>query len=579
MSANFRRAQALSAIAAVAAGGKPDDLESELVDFKEEAGTVDRTGARVGISPQHEPAAQALAGEVGCVANTESGGVLVVGVNDRAAGPAAFVGTYLDVEWLRRRIHALTQPSLSIDEIEIVYEHGARLYLINVAPALEEIRVGTKLRTRFGKDCVELTGDQAREFLESRRGYDWSAEPSGMRLSSATKEALESARTHYRAARGTAPPSDQELARRMGVTLGSPDDADPELNRAGALLLCPFEPNVEQLRVLITVNESAPSRDSLRGAAPLLPLLDQARALIDNAFPATFRFEGAHRVETRPVSERALREALVNALVHRDYRLPRSTVVATAVGAPADLFKVRSPGGFPSGVSADRLISTPSNPRNPALTNATRVLGLAEGEGIGIDAMYEVMLRDGHPTPSIAEDGGDVVVLLSGGNPNLTIRSYFDDLYRAAGLREGEEDVRIAIAISLLLEQAILRPEQLADAAQCTVAEAFLTLEQLERLGALARLVNRARSFRLSETARARLAGQLSYRSHRAIEAHKALVIAYLDANPEIGRDDAATLLGVAPITASVILAKLRDARVITPVANSRGAGVRYRRV
>jgi len=85
----------------------------------------------------------------------------VVGVNDKAAGAAAFVGTFLDLDWLRRRIYVLTQPHFSIDLMEELFEVGQRLYLINVAPALSEIRSGGKLRARFGTDCLELDGDRA----------------------------------------------------------------------------------------------------------------------------------------------------------------------------------------------------------------------------------------------------------------------------------------------------------------------------------------------------------------------------------------------------------------------------------
>jgi len=89
------------------------------------------------------------------MAMSDDGGVIVVGVDDKESGEDAFVGSFLDPEWLRRRIHALTQPNYSIDEPEEIIEGGKRLYLINVPPALSEIRSGGKLRARFGTDCVE----------------------------------------------------------------------------------------------------------------------------------------------------------------------------------------------------------------------------------------------------------------------------------------------------------------------------------------------------------------------------------------------------------------------------------------
>src|ERR1044071_2439122 len=112
MNAAFRRKLAQDALDAIRAGGAPGDLEREMLDFKEEAGTVGRDGARHPVARQHEAAARALASEVACFKNSEHGGMLVVGVNDKAQGPDAFVDTYLDVDWLRGRVHALTQPNV-----------------------------------------------------------------------------------------------------------------------------------------------------------------------------------------------------------------------------------------------------------------------------------------------------------------------------------------------------------------------------------------------------------------------------------------------------------------------------------
>src|SRR6185437_5885209 len=155
MDAHSRRELAIEAVRAVAEGRTAAELESEIVDFKEEKGTIDRSGRRVPIEARHEPAAQALAEAAACMSNSDHGGVLVVGVNDRAGGPEAFVDTYLDTSWLRRRIYELTSPGLSVDVIEEHYQGAHRLYLVNVHPGLAEVRVGGRLRSRQGTDCVE----------------------------------------------------------------------------------------------------------------------------------------------------------------------------------------------------------------------------------------------------------------------------------------------------------------------------------------------------------------------------------------------------------------------------------------
>jgi ATP-dependent DNA helicase RecG len=511
------------------------------------------------------------------MASSDRGGVIVVGVADKTGGPAAFVGTHLDVHWLRGRIYALTQPSYTV-EIDVHVHAGARLYLIDVPAALEEIRCAGKLRTRIGTDCVELTGDRAREFLERRRGYDWSAEPSDLRFSQASTAALASARSKYQAARGLAPDSDLELCRRMNLLLpatsrDAADLADPEFNRAGALLLAPHDPQVERLVVLVTEAEGLSSTRSVRGGAPLLSLFDQAWDLLtEEAFPAALTVVGTTRRLLRRLPDLALREALANAIMHRDYRQPRRQIVVQAIGG--DTVKVRSPGGFVTGIRADRLITSPSVTRNPTLAGALRILGLAEGEGVGVDTMYAQMLRAGHPAPVIDEDAGDVVVILHGSTPDTELLEYFDQLARRD---RGLDDVRTAMAVTTLLETAQLRAEELADLAQCTPVEARTTLTRLESADVVTRLVNRSRAFRLSQNARDRLARRIRYPTRRRLEEHLNLVRAFLDSAPQIGREEAATLLGVADNSASRILSDLSREGSIVPIANARGAGVRYR--
>ncbi len=265
---------------------RPADAESELVDFKLEDGRRDRSGGLVSIGPRHEPAAAALAREAACLANTIKGGCLVVGVDDRARGGASLVGAQSDEDWLRRRIHALTQPSLTV-EIEVLSESGARLLIINVPDALQEVAVNGHLRTRVGTDCVEVTGDRAREFLEARRGYDWSAEPSGWRLSQADPAATASAIDHYARRQGAAIGA-ADLAARLRLLVD--DAADPELNQAGALLLCAVEPRWTQIDLLVTLAEGAASPKRVAMPAPLMTAYDRAMSmLLDEVFPPETR--------------------------------------------------------------------------------------------------------------------------------------------------------------------------------------------------------------------------------------------------------------------------------------------------
>jgi ATP-dependent DNA helicase RecG len=569
----FRRQAGLDALASVIAGGRARDVESETVDFKEEAGTVEHGGRRP-IQPHHEPAAEALAIEVACLANSNDGGVLVVGVSDSLSGHDALVGTYLDHDWLKERIWSLTQPNYAGFFIEEHFERGVRLYLIVVEPALEEIRAGGKLRTRHGPRCVEISGDDARRFLEARRGYDWSAEASGLRLSHIHPRAADTAATLYAARHDARPASTRELASRMRILRD--DGRDPELTRAGALLLAPFEPDIVWAQLLVTDVEGKPARHDLIGRAPLILFIEEAFRLLDDvAFPADPMVVGLTRRELRPVPQPAYREALVNAIMHRDYRLERQAIYAVATGAPSDALKVRSPGGLPPRVRVDRLLATQSSPRNEALAHALWAIGVAERQGVGIKTMYRTMLREGHDEPEITEQAGELSVLLSGGAPDVGLRAFFDDLETRDRIFEG--DPSVVITIRDLLVRTPLRSERLSVIAQRTPAEALATLSRLEAAGVLERLLNGSRAFRLSETVRARLGPRVRYR-RSSVRAHRDLILAYLDREPDVSRDQVIVLLGVSPANASKILRGMVEDGELDYVGAHRGRSVAYRR-
>ena len=133
------------------------------------------------------------------------------------------------------------------------------------------------------------------------------------------------------------------------------------------------------------------------------------------------------------------------------------------------------------------------------------------------------------------------------------------------------------MAVTALLEHNTLRAETLAVAAQCTSDEALDTLVSLERADVLSRLVNRSRAFQLSPGTRSVFGSRIRYPVRRKLEEHRDLVLAYLESAPQIGREELTDLIGVTATSASRILANLARSGDLVPVANARGAGVRYK--
>jgi ATP-dependent DNA helicase RecG len=108
----------------------------------------------------------------------------------------------------------------------------------------------------------------------------------------------------------------------------------------------------------------------------------------------------------------ALREALANALCHRDYSIGGGAVT---IRLQADnRLEVISSGGLHFGLTRDALFRPhDSKPWNPLIADVFYRRGLIDSFGTGIERMTEQMARAGLPTPDIDEVGGSVIVALS----------------------------------------------------------------------------------------------------------------------------------------------------------------------
>ena len=107
-------------------------------------------------------------------------------------------------------------------------------------------------------------------------------------------------------------------------------------------------------------------------------------------------FDGLYRVDTRDYPEVALREALLNSLVHRDYSFRASTLVSVY----ADRIEFVSVGGLPSGIALDDIMLGLSVCRNPKLAAIFYRLQLIEAYGTGMPKIMNAYMES-EPKPKI----------------------------------------------------------------------------------------------------------------------------------------------------------------------------------
>jgi ATP-dependent DNA helicase RecG len=135
-------------------------------------------------------------------------------------------------------------------------------------------------------------------------------------------------------------------------------------------------------------------REELTG--PLPRLIENAWNLIWSEMAISAVVKGLEREETYEYPQFAVREAIVNAVCHRDYRLKGRRI---EVRMYSDRLEVISPGGLPGFITVENIVDEHFS-RNPRLVNGLFQWGYIEELGLGIDRMMEVMQQAGHKPPS-----------------------------------------------------------------------------------------------------------------------------------------------------------------------------------
>ena len=203
---------------------------------------------------------------------------------------------------------------------------------------------------------------------------------------------------------------------------------------------------------------------------------------------------GLFRVPVPKVDMGAFREAVANALVHRDYHQLGTVRIRLDDSGLA----VSNPGGLVDGVTLQNLLTTEPRPRNPVLADAMKRIGIVERSGRGVDKIYRGMLRYGRPEPDYSRTDSNSVVL-----ELATVEA--DDVFLRLVVEQENQQNGVQLPIDSLIVLAALRDQkrlavdELARHIHRDAAQARRTLEQLVEAGLVEAHGNtRNRSYTLS---------------------------------------------------------------------------------
>lgn len=355
-----------------------------------------KPGQQLAFLPEADP--KVLAENLVALANA-SGGLVVVGV-DRNGNVVEPVWEE-EVEGALREAAALCRPPVEGEWQQLDGEQPG-LIGIRVArsPDLHSLHDGRVL-IRNGDENRTLSGDEIRQLANSKTVGDFEEGP----VPGAKDEDLDPATIEEyldkREQRGSArPDSAANLLFEIGAT-----DREGNPTVAGMLLFGKrpqaFLPQSGIVLVKFPGTEPTGNgdeavygrRDELVG--PLARMVERAWNIVWEEMRVGAAVNGLEREELTEYPRFAVREALINAVAHRDYRIRGRRV---EIRMYSNRMEIISPGSLPGYITLDNLVEEHFS-RNPRIVNGLYQWGYIEELGLGIDRMIEEMVQAGHPPP------------------------------------------------------------------------------------------------------------------------------------------------------------------------------------
>ncbi len=169
-----------------------------------------------------------------------------------------------------------------------------------------------------------------------------------------------------------------------------------------ALILCGKEESLQrfipQCRIILEYRKSEsliPYNNRTEYLKPFYLMIDQLWHDINLRNDKIDVSEGSYIFNIPFFNEEVIREAVNNAVAHRDYRRTSETFILQY----QDKLVVKNMGGFPLGVTQENLLRVQSTPRNRLLADVLSKTGIVERSGQGVDKIFRNMLSEGKEEP------------------------------------------------------------------------------------------------------------------------------------------------------------------------------------
>lgn len=376
-----------------------------------EAEILEQVGQGEGLASAFLPARfrlQVLGETLVAMANSE-GGLVLLGVRPGRRSPVEGLLAPDEVRALVTQVAQECVPPLALPTPEVVTVQGRSVVVVTVPAGLPQAYHyhGVYMRRAGNQNVLPSSAELRSLLLERSEERFESLVPAG-----ATLDDLDMARVKAYAAELQAVPADPlQLLWQRGCAVLTPEGPRP--TNAG-LLVFGRTPQVylPQAQILLaryagTEATANPTRHEVAG--PLPEQVRQAETFLQSHMRRGRMFVDSQRVEVTEYPMEAIREALVNAVVHRDYSMRGEEV---RVEMFQDRIEVYSPGWLPGPASLEE--KGERSARNPVIVQVLSDLGFGTRLGRGLERMAAWMAEAHLPRPAVRRLRAGFLLTLQG---------------------------------------------------------------------------------------------------------------------------------------------------------------------
>ncbi|MEM2918864.1 MAG: ATP-binding protein [Candidatus Altiarchaeota archaeon] len=331
-------------------------------------------------------------------ANTD-GGEVIIGVNDRGE----IIGVSFDNETLREITEKIVTKLGIPPDINLEREKGKTILKIKVIKSSIPISYSGRYYERIGNTTREMSSERLKDFFLKRESWDT------MIIENAELRDIdgESVKNFIRIAKAKGRLTIFDENSNIKTVFEHLKLSNKgRLTNAGIIL---FGKNPQKYfinavtRIIRLKNEITIIGDRLI-EGNLFKQVMEAEEAIKNFLGVRYEIKGLIREEKWDYPITAIREALINALIHRDYF---KWNVQTQIKIFDDYLWFFNIGGLPEGITLEQLKQPHSSvPRNPLIVHIFYLAGLIEEVGSGIGRIFKDMKEANLPEPEFKEEMG-----------------------------------------------------------------------------------------------------------------------------------------------------------------------------